>query len=133
MWLGVIWEGGAGKSDRRDMPDVFVMKLERAASEEKGTPRLDSPETMRVPPDRRLSAGLSIVSSYSISVRCVENRSGCANTEGVETASISPTLMSVMLDVSNKSQEHMGNATHEQGFPRVAAPASRKHATTPHQ
>lgn len=62
MWLGWIWEGGAGKSERRDMPDVFVMKLERVASEEKGAPRLDSPDTTRGPPDRP-SLGLSIVSS----------------------------------------------------------------------
>ena len=61
MWLAVIWEGGAGKSDRRDMPDVFVMKLERAASDEGGTPRLDW-DTIRL----RSTSGLSGLSSLSL-------------------------------------------------------------------
>ena len=80
--------GGARKSDRRDMPDVFVMKLDRATSEESGTPRLKCYDTMRR--DRSSDAEaldeLSWVSLLSllpwswllssICVRCVEKRAG---------------------------------------------------------
>ena len=68
MWLGVICEGGAGKSDRRDMPDVFVMKLERAASDECGTPRLDCCDTIRRErsSDADAEDGLSCVSLLSL-------------------------------------------------------------------
>ena len=64
-------DGGAGKSDRRDMPDVFVMKLERAASDEGGTPRLDCCDTMRLIRRERSSDadaedGLSWVSLLSL-------------------------------------------------------------------
>ena len=102
----MISDSGAGKSDRRDMPDVFVMKLDRATSEESGTPRLKCYDTMRR--DRSSDAEaldeLSWVSLLSllpwswllssICVRCVEKRAGWAYAEGVGIASTSPTRRS---------------------------------------
>ena len=81
-WLGVIWDGGAGKSERREMPEVLVMKLERAASDEGGTPRDEPCEMMR---RERLSEGVTGVIGDAREAEDVDDgEDGVDGVDGVE-------------------------------------------------